>query len=176
MGPSTLSRREVRAARRTIAGLCAVLPMSGPAMASGSAKVERWTMAGGALGTFIRDYIGRVVNEHDISAVDEMVSPDYRGTGPEWQRLAPDFEALRAFYQRQATQRPDWCIDIQESIEVGEYVAVRALASGKQAFDDDGARRRPPFPTEVEWLTVYHVVEGRIVESRVVTSVVRSQA
>jgi hypothetical protein len=133
-------------------------------------------MAGGPLGTFIRDYIGRVVNQHDISAVDEMVSPDYRGTGPEWQRLAPDFEALRSFYQRQATQRPDWRIDIQESIEVGEYVAVRALANGKQAFDDDGARRRPPFPTSVEWLTVYHVVEGRIVASHMVTSVVRSEA
>ena len=133
-------------------------------------------MAGGSLGAFIRHYVGRVVNEHDISVVDEMVSSDYRGTGSEWHLLAPDFEALREFYQRQATQRPDWRIDIQESIEVGEYVAVRALASGKQAFDDDGARRRPPFPTAVEWLTVYHVVEGRIVESRVVTSMVRSQA
>lgn len=133
-------------------------------------------MAGDALGAFIRDYLRRVVNEHDLSAVDEMVAPDYRGTGPEWQRLAPDFEALRGFYRRQAIQRPDWRIDIQESIEVGEYVAVRALASGKQAFDDGGAPRRPPFPTAVEWLAVYHVVDGRIVESRVVSSLVTSQA
>lgn len=35
----------------------------------------------------MRDFIERVVNAHDLSAIDEavngMVSPDYRGTGPE---------------------------------------------------------------------------------------------
>lgn len=133
-------------------------------------------MADGTLGALISDYIMRVVNQHDLSAVDEMVSPDYRGTGSEWQHLAPDFDALHEFYRRQAIQRPDWRIDVQESIEVGEYVAVRALASGKQAFAANGSPRRPPFPTEVEWLTVYHVVKDKIVESWVVSSVVTSQA
>jgi hypothetical protein len=117
-----------------------------------------------------------VVNEHDVTAVDEMVAPDYRGTGEDWQRLAPDFDALRSFYVRQAAQRPDWRIDIQETMEVGEYVAVRALASGQQAFDDDGAPRRPPFPIAVEWLTTYHVVDGKIRDSCVVTWLVTSQA
>jgi hypothetical protein len=112
-------------------------------------------MANGPLGAFMRDFIERVVNEHDLNAIDEaveeMVSLEYRGSGSEWLRLAPDFEALRAFYRRQATQRPDWRIDIQETIEVGEYVAVRALAGGKQALDDAGAPRKPPFPTAGEW-------------------------
>lgn len=138
--------------------------------------VQRWVMADGDLGAFVRDYIGRVVNEHDIAAVDEMVSPHYRGTGDDWQRLAPDFDALRTFYTRQAAQRPDWRIDVQESIEVGEYVAVRALAGGQQAFDDDGAPRQPPFPTAVEWLTVYHVVDRMIVDSSVVAWSITSQA
>jgi hypothetical protein len=137
-------------------------------------------MADGPLGALIRDFIEQVVNEHDLSAIDkalnEMVSPEYRGTGSEWQHLAPDFEALRAFYRRQAIQRPDWRIDIQETIEVGEYVAVRALAGGKLALDDDGEPRQPPFPTAGEWLSVNHMVNGKIIEGRVVAWVVTSQA
>jgi hypothetical protein len=137
-------------------------------------------MADGPLGQFIRDFIERVVNAHDLKAIDQaldqMVSPDYVGTGSDWRRLAPDFDALRAFYRRQATQRPDWRIDVQETVEVGEYVAVRALAGGKQALDDEGAPRQPPFPTAVEWLTVYHVMDRMIRDSQVVTWLVTSQA
>ena len=128
------------------------------------------------LGPFIRRFIQRVVNEHDVSGVDDMVSPDYRGSGSEWQHLAPDFKTLREFYQRQAAQRPDWRIDIQETIELGENVVARAYAHGTEAFDDNGARRQPPFPTAVEWLAAYHVVGGKIHEGRVITWVVRSES
>ena len=111
-------------------------------------------MADGQLGDFIRDFIERVVNAHGLKAIDQaldhMVSRDYVRTGSDWRGLAPDFAALRAIYHRQATQRPDWRIDVQESIEVGEYVAVRALAAGQKALDDDGAPRQPPLPTAVE--------------------------
>jgi hypothetical protein len=41
----------------------------------------------------MRDFIERVVNEHDLNAIDEaveeMVSLEYRGSGSEWLRLAP---------------------------------------------------------------------------------------
>jgi hypothetical protein len=133
-------------------------------------------MAENELGSFMRRYIQRVVNEHDLSGVDEMVSPHYRGIGPDWERLAPNFETAREFYRRQAIQRPDWRIDIQETIELGEYVAVRAYAHGVQAFDDDGASRRPPFPIEVEWFTVSRIVDGKIVEGRMITWVIRSES
>jgi hypothetical protein len=120
------------------------------------------------------------VNAHDLEAIDRaldrMVSPDYVGTGSDWRRLAPNFDALREFYLRQAVQRPDWRIDVQDTIEVGEYVAVRALAGGQQTLDDQGAPRQPPFPTAVEWLTVYHVVDRVILDSQVVIWLVTSQA
>ncbi len=61
--------------------------------------------------------------------------------------------ALRAFYERQARDRPEWRIDVQETLEVGEWVAVRALAG-----DDD---RR------VEWLAAYRVSGGRVAEIRI---------
>ena len=79
-------------------------------------------MAGGAPGTFIRDYIGRVVNEHDISAVDEMASPDYRGTGPEWQRLAPDFAFHEQIYRADGEVRTGLIDEIAHAIDPARLI------------------------------------------------------
>lgn len=137
-------------------------------------------MTDGPLGDFVREFIERVVNEHDLDAIDDalasMVSRDYRGTGSVWQEWAPDYDGLRSFYRRQAIQRPDWRIHIQETMEVGEHVAVRALAGGRLAFDEDGSPQLPPFPTAGEWLSVYRVVAGRIVAADVVSWVVTSSS
>lgn len=125
-------------------------------------------MARAELGRFIREYIERVVNQCDMSAVDDMVSEDFVGSGiGGW---AQDIEALRAFYSRQNRLRPDWHIDIQETVEVGEWVAVRALAGGREAYQEDGTPQPPPYVTSVEWLTAYRVVDDRIVEARVLTA------
>lgn len=113
------------------------------------------------LGDFVRDYLERVVNRNDLAAIDELVSPDYRGTGPGW---APDFESLRQFYAWQAQWRPDWAIDVQETVEVGDHVAVRAHAGGTIAHDDDGEPLHAPVRRDVEWLSVYRVADDRIVE------------
>jgi hypothetical protein len=118
------------------------------------------------LDRFIREYIERVVNQHDMSAVDEMVSPDYTGGGYGW---AENVAALREFYDRQNRARPDWRIDIQQTVEVGEWVAVRALAGGVEAYNEDGTRQSRPYVTAVEWLTIFHVVNSRIVEARVIS-------
>ena len=86
--------------------------------------------------------------------MDELVSAGYRGSGHGWPE---DLAALRRFYAAQAETRPDWSIAVQETVEVGEWVAVRALAGGT----DHGRRR------DVEWLAAYRVCEGRIAEIRV---------
>ena len=99
---------------------------------------------------FVRAYIDRVVNRGDAAAVGELVADDYAGSGHGWPADRPQ---LQAFYERQARERPRWRIDVQETIEVGEWVAVRALAG-------DADRR-------VEWLAAYRVTGGRIAEIRV---------
>ena len=101
-------------------------------------------------GGLVREYIDRAVNRGDLTAVDELVDPAYRGSGHGWPE---DVDGLRAFYARQASERPDWRIDVRETIEVGEWVAVRATAG-------DAAR-------QVEWLAAYRVVGGRITEIRI---------
>jgi len=109
----------------------------------------------GPLGAFVSSYIERVVNRQDLTALDEMVSPGYTGRGPEW---ATTIDELRQFYIDQIRDRPDWHIDIQETVEVGDSVVVRALAGGTVLVDGVAQRK------SLEWLAHYRVVAQRITE------------
>lgn len=109
-------------------------------------------------GRFVRAYLDRVVNRRDLSAVDELVDPAYRGSGFDW---PADREALREFYAWQARERPDWHIDVQETVEVGDCIVVRALAGGTVVEDGTAVRRA------VEWLAAYRLAGGRLVEIQV---------
>jgi hypothetical protein len=120
------------------------------------------------LGPFIRAYLQRVVNERDVTALDSMVSPEFRGSGNGW---PPDIAGLREFYRDQARRRPDWHIDVQETIEVGEWVAVRALAGGTIATDDLEIADVAPFEKAIEWMALFRVVSGRITETRLMSVV-----
>lgn len=53
-------------------------------------------------------------------------------------------------------ERPDWHIDVQDTVELGDSVVVRALAGG--TVTRDGASPRTSF----EWLAPYQVVERLI--------------
>lgn len=112
-------------------------------------------MADGPLGRLIRVYIQRVINDRDLSGVDELVSRDYVGRGDGWPTT---FAALRQFYALQALERPDWHIDVQETLELAEIVVVRARAGGRVAVDGTSRRR------SVEWLALYRVQDALIRE------------
>jgi SnoaL-like domain len=116
----------------------------------------------GPLGTFIQSYIERVVNQRDLTAVDDMVSWDYVGSGPEW---PTHIDELRRFYVDQMHDRPDWHIDVQGTVELGDSVVARAQASGTVAVDGRPRRKR------LEWLTHYRVVDRRITEINVLAIV-----
>ena len=115
-----------------------------------------------SLGELAAGYIDRVVNRRDATAVDELVSSDYRGSGPGWPTT---IEALRRFYEDQRRDRPDWRIDVQESVEVGDSVVLRAYASG--TVIENGIEGRKA----VEWLTHYRFRSGRISEINVLAVV-----
>ena len=112
---------------------------------------------------WIRHYLGRVVNDRDVSAVDELVSPEYVGSGHGW---APDRDKLREFYTWQACTRPDWHIDVQETVEVSDWVAVRAHGGGTVTHDEAGQALQTPYRSAVEWLAAFRLVDGRLVETR----------
>lgn len=114
------------------------------------------------LGRFLRAYLDRVVNHRDLSGVDELVSRDYVGSGDHWPTT---FEALRQFYERQASERPDWHIDVQETLELAATVVVRAAAGGSVVVDGGPRCRR------VEWLARYRVHDGLIVETELLALV-----
>ena len=114
---------------------------------------------------FVRAYIDRVVNDRDITAVSELVATTYRGGGYEW---PADFDSLLAFYEWQQRARPDWRIDVRESLELGDSVVVRATAGGTVETPSGPGRH------DVEWLTHYRVVDGKISEITVLEIVDRT--
>jgi hypothetical protein len=116
----------------------------------------------GPLGTFVTSYIERVVNQRDLTAVDDMVSADYAGSGPGW---PTHIDELRQFYVEQTRDRPDWRIDVHDTVELGDSVVARAIAGGTVAVD--GRPRR----TRLEWLAHYRVVDRRITEINVLAVV-----
>ncbi len=118
-------------------------------------------MTDGPLGEIVRGYLERVVNSRDVTAVDDLVASDYRGFGHGW---PADVDALRQFYVRQAELRPDWRIDVQETMELDDVVAVRAYAGGIVSHDAGGSPLVTPYRKDVEWLTVYRIRDSRIKE------------
>lgn len=98
----------------------------------------------------VREYLDAVVNQRRVEVVDRLVAPDYTGGGHGWPATRAD---LQAFYEWQAAARPDWRIDVQETVEVGDCVVVRAHAGGTV---EDGEVRR------LEWLAAYWLEGGRI--------------
>ncbi len=116
------------------------------------------------MGAFVGGYLQRVVNDRDLTAVDELVSRSYRGSGYGW---PPDAQALREFYQWQSETRPDWAIDVQETVEVGGCVVVRAYAGGTIAGDEHGRPLAAPTTRAVEWLAMYRIEDGLITEIQV---------
>ena len=113
----------------------------------------------GTLAMFVRAYLQRVVNEGDLKAVEALVSPDYTGCGHGWPATRPELEA---FYAWQARTRPDWRIDVQETLEVGECVVVRAHAGGSVTADEQGRPLAAPTSSAVEWLAAYFLSGGAI--------------
>jgi hypothetical protein len=114
------------------------------------------------LGDLVRRYIERVVNRRDLTAVDDMVSPHYVGSGPGW---PTNIEELRQFYRAQARHRPDWHIEVQRTLELGDSVIVRALAGG--AVVSQGV----PGQVVLEWLAHYRVADERITEINILAGV-----
>jgi predicted ester cyclase len=113
----------------------------------------------GPLGDLVRAYLDRAVHRHDPSAVDDYVAPGYRGHG-----FPADREALRAFYAFQARTAPDWRIDIEDLVEEGDKVAVRAHAYGHRTVAPDGTPYPAPVRRDLEWIAVYRFADGLIAE------------
>jgi hypothetical protein len=114
----------------------------------------------GSLDQFVRSYLEIVVNH-------------YEGRGHGWPQDRP---ALAAFYEWQATTRPDWRIEVQQTVELGDCLVVRALAGGTIAHDEYGSPKAAPSTHAVEWLAVYQVRDRLItaidvlaIENRAIT-------
>lgn len=116
-------------------------------------------MQPGPLGALVLAYLDRAVHRHDLSAVDELVSPAFVGHG-----FPADRAALTEFYAWQARTAPDWRIDVEDLVEEGDRVAVRAHAYGTRTESAPGVPLSEPAYRDLEWIAVYRFAEGLIAE------------
>ena len=91
-----------------------------------------------------------------------MVDRDYEGGGYGW---PADVASLRAFYAWQAESRPDWKIDVEQTVELGDCVVVRARGHGTVVESEGIASSKTH--KSVEWMTAYRVRNGRIINIEV---------
>lgn len=118
----------------------------------------------GATTRVVLDYLEDVINQRNVHRLDHHVAADYRGHG-----FHPDRESLRSFLTWQAATAPDWRIDVQDVVAEGDRVAVRAEASGTRSEAEPGVPLDPPRARRFEWITIYRVGDGKIVEAWVVS-------
>ena len=114
----------------------------------------------GPLSLLVTDYIERVVNRRDTDAIEDLVSAEYNGSGPDWPTTISE---LRQFYRQQAQDRPDWHIEIRETLELGDSVIVLARAGGHVMVDGVPEQRR------LDWLAHYRLHDGLIAEINLLT-------
>jgi predicted SnoaL-like aldol condensation-catalyzing enzyme len=119
----------------------------------------------------IRNYLDRVVNQQDLSDLDQLVASDYRGDGYGWPATRSE---LRDFYVAQSRARPDWRIDIQSTFEVGDCVVVHAQAGGTVVEDEHAEPLKAPIGRQVEWLAAYWLRDAHIARIEILALVPRA--
>lgn len=117
----------------------------------------------GPLGARVLAYLDRAVHARDLAAVDDCVAPDFAGHG-----FPPDRESLRAFYEWQARVAPEWRIDVEDLVEQGDRVAVRAHAYGFRTESEPGVPHERTW-RELDWIAIYRFEGDRIAELWVVS-------
>jgi steroid delta-isomerase-like uncharacterized protein len=108
-----------------------------------------------------RRYVAGVYNEHDLSVVDELVSPSYVDRDPEIRDLA----GLRAFTAAVLAAFPDIQTTIDFQMADGDRVVTAWTTQGTQKGEFMGipATGRS---ARVSGVTIDRVVNGRIVEQQ----------
>lgn len=104
----------------------------------------------------------RIVNQRDLSAVDEVFAPEFvdRSAPPGAPTGAP---AIKAYYTSLFSAFPDFHYSVDDVIDVGDKVVGRCTASGTM----QGAYLRlPPTGKKATWTEIHigRFVQGKWVE------------
>jgi steroid delta-isomerase-like uncharacterized protein len=112
----------------------------------------------------VRRYLDRVVSGGDWAVAGQLIAPDLIFTSP---YTAVPTRGRDAFTQMIGELRgafPDLRIDEREAIAEGGLVATRWIASGTHTGADFAGLPASGRRFEISGMSIYRVVEGRIVE------------
>lgn len=106
-------------------------------------------------------FVDEVQNQHNISALDELFSPDFVDhSGISTQ---PNLDGTKQFFTMFFTAFPDIQVTIQDQIAVGDKVWSRKTFNGTHQGEFMGI---PPTnkPVEIKVIDIHRVVDGKIIE------------
>ena len=116
-------------------------------------------------GKVVRDFIERGLNAHDEEATRSFLTPDFIAhVGPRSMNLA----AYLAMRRDGWSWSDDWRIRIEDVVDGGDRVAVRALAEGHHtgtARTHLGEAKATQRVIHTSWIAIYRLVDGKIAES-----------
>ena len=106
-------------------------------------------------------FVEEVQNQHDISAIDELFSPDFVDhSGISTQ---PNLDGTKQFFTMFFTAFPDIRVTVHDQIVEGDKVWSRKTFNGTHQGKFMGI---PPTnkPVEINVIDIHRVVDGKIIE------------
>ena len=110
--------------------------------------------------TIVRDYIDRVWKQHDYTAIDENIRPDYIQHSP---NVPPGREGVRAFFKMVNNAFSDVEFSVEDMMAEGDKVVWRWTLQGKHTGDFRGL---PPTGKEFGFsgISILRLEDGKFAE------------
>jgi len=110
--------------------------------------------------TIVQNYLDRVWSQHDYSAIDEMIRPDYIQHSP---NVPPGREGVKAFFKMVEGAFSAVKFEVEDMIAEGDKVAWRWTLRGKHTGPFQGM---PPTGKDfsLSGISILRLEEGKFVE------------
>ena len=117
--------------------------------------------------TFTERWFEEVWNKGREDAIDEMMSPHTEGHGlvhPDGKEV-DGMTAFRSFHKTFRSAFPNMHVKVEDTITEGDRTAARCLVTGTHTGDAFGGKLPAGKSVKFYGMTMFHVKDGKIVES-----------
>lgn len=111
----------------------------------------------------VQQFLEKVWNEGDTSAIDETLAADYVNHDPSAAGYPPGPEVYRQGVKRFRSAFPDLHTTIEDMVAEGDKVVVRGTDRATQQGEFMGVAPSGK-PIQVRWINIYRIEDGKIAE------------